>query len=74
MKHLRKFNENMEQPDDNWREDMLSQARLQMSDVSLYDALESYHGEEHVDSECHTALDNFVSWLEDNFDYKITKK
>lgn len=40
----------------------------------FYEALERYHDEEHVDSSNHVALDNFVSWLQKNYENSVKRK
>lgn len=40
----------------------------------FYEALERYHDEEHVDYSNHVALDNFVSWLQRNYENSVKRK
>ena len=40
----------------------------------FYEALERYHNEEYVHSSNHVALDNFVSWLQSNYENSVKRK
>ena len=67
MRYLRKFNESLKQ-------EVLDNLNSQEGDsLDLYEIMSEWMDKNNVHHSCHKDLDNFVSYVQSNYDYHIKK-